>query len=676
MNVLFVRYDTLSFNFRYRFLLRYIATSLIICCLSFGVANAQGSIVDAQFGIIPDSLFEMSAPSNSTAFPYVVTNKELDVTFQESGGGIMAVLKHHKRVKVFDASVRESSVITIPYYFENQMEQVSNIQGVTYLSDGERFELDEAAIRTININSRYNVKEFTMPRVQDGAVLEYSYVVQRRYIEELPDFYLSQKVPTAHAKVEITYPQYLRYEGVVENFDRKVQHNYSYTDTSSVPKIFTFPRPDPVVTERWAASNIPAVEQEPFISSLDDYRGKIKFILSAFGLPRQELDTSWDVTVAKLRRNRNPLEVIKQYDYARALGDSLAEANPEIGRVALQDSIYRYVNDRMNFSEAYAPYSTELDSAVLDGQVTGQAAINQTLLAMLRGAGISADPVLTSTRSSGTISRDFPSFYQFNALAVQSEIDGQSYIMDASFPFSQPNLISTEMSSGWGLVMKQDSFSWIDMQAEKSTFDIQVEVDGQLQPEGTLTGQVISRQAGYPAQLIRQKKADGVSDLDILKQTLFDGYTQIRADQVQIRNVNDYGGPVEIEARFTIENYATSFTDGLEFNPMLVGYLQQNPFEDKKRDLPVTLNAPEHLDISYSITLPDGFTVGEELLDKNIGLPGAEFNERYSSSSGMLQYDFQIDISRKEFAPDSYPQLLDLYNRWVQLSNSTWLIRR
>lgn len=657
-------------------MLRYITSFLLICCLSFGLADAQDGVVDAQFGTIPDSLFQMDAPSHSPAYPYVVTNKEVDVSFKQSKGNIVAVLRHHMRLKLFDASAREASVVTIPYYFKDDMEQISDIKATTYLPSGQSHKLDEGEIRTININNRYNVKEFTMPNVQNGAVLEYSYVVHRRYIEELPDFYLSQKVPTAHAKVEITYPQYLRYEGVIENFGGEVNHQYTYTDTSSVPKIFTFPRPDPIVTEQWSASNIPAVEQEAFISSLDDYRGKIKFILSAFGLPRQQLDISWEVVVAKLRRNSNPLEAIKQYDYARALGDSLARSHPNINRSALQDRIYRYVNDRMNFSEAYAPYSTESDSAVLAGQPMGQAAINQTLLAMLRGAGINAHPVLTSTRSSGSISRDFPSFYQFNALAVRSKIDGQKYMMDASFPHSQPNLIPTEMSSGRGLLMKDDSFSWVPMQAEKSTFDIQVEVDARLRADGTLTGKIVSQQSGYPAQLIRQKKADGVSDVNILKQTIFDGYAQITTDSVGIRNVESYANPVEIEASFTIENYAVSFRNGLEFNPMVVGYLRQNPFEDKERDLPVTLKAPEHLDVSYAIRLPSGFSVGEKLLDKNIGFSGASFKERYNSTSNTLKYDFRIDISRKKFAPNRYPQLLDLYNRWVQLSNSTWLIRR
>src|SRR5699024_10826137 len=152
------------------------------------------------------------------------------------------------------------------------------------------------------------------------------------YIEELPDFYLSQEVPTSRAQITITYPQYLRYEGITENYEGAVDHTFAFRDTSSVPKIFIYPHPDPVVTEQWTATDIPATAKEPFISSLNDYRGKIKFILSAFGLPRQELDTNWEVVVAKLCRNTNPMEQAEKYRYAQSIGDSIASARSAASR--------------------------------------------------------------------------------------------------------------------------------------------------------------------------------------------------------------------------------------------------------------------------------------------------------------------------------------------------------
>src|SRR5699024_2914483 len=179
------------------------------------------------------------------------------------------------------------------------------------------------------------------------------------------------------------------------------------------------------------------------------------------------LDTSWEVVVAKLRRNTNPLSQIKEYRYAQSVGDSIALAHPESSPRTVQDSIYSYISEQAKFSGAYTPYSTLSDTAVLAGRPADQAAINQTLLAMLRGAGIKAYPALTATRSAGKINREFPSYYQFNALAVRSTIDDRTFWMDASYPYSQPNLLSREMNSGRALLLQDSSFVWQSIDAPR-----------------------------------------------------------------------------------------------------------------------------------------------------------------------------------------------------------------
>lgn len=656
------------------FLYRLLAFIVFICTICTLEGNAQ-QVPDAQFGSIPDSLFQIQSPQDDEDTPYMITNKELDISFRETGESIVAVLQHHVRLKVFDESAPEASIITVPYYFDNDMEQISSIKGYTHLPSGEQIPLRKEDIRTININPRYNVKEFTMPAVEDGAVLEYSYEIVRRYIEELPDFFLSHKVPTSNAKLTITYPKYLRYEAHTENYDGSLQHDFVYTDTSSVPKIFMISQPKPVVTERWIARNIPGIKEEAFISSLDDYRAKIKFMLSEFGIPRQQLENSWEVVVARMREKTNPWKQIRQNVFAEAKGDSIARSLDTDSKEVIQDSIYQYVNRRVNFSGSHSPHSTEPDEDVLAGKSVDQAAINQTLAAMLRGAGIEANPVMISTEQSGKIDMDFPSFYQFNGQLVQSDIAGEKYLMDASFSYSHPGLIPAEMYGSRGLVLARDSYEWIDVHPDESNFEIQVQINAELRSNGTLEGTVIAAQQGYPAQLIRQQRADGSSEAEILRQTLFDGYPQMTTDSVRIDNFNNYKEPVEFFARFEIENYATSFTDGLKFRPMIVGYQSENPFdEEMSRQFPITLDAPEKLDISYSISLPSGYSVGERKQNQDLVFPGAEFRESYDMQQGRLDYGYSIDISQKEFSPEFFPQLYNLYKRWAELSNGAWLI--
>ncbi len=649
---------------------RFFLTTVCIVLLGIGGASAQ-NIPDAEFGNIPDSLFQMQAPEDNT--PYRITNKELNISFQEADESILAVLEYHIRIKVFDDSVQEASVVAIPYYFDNDMERVTSLEAYTYLPSGERVALSEQDIRTININSRYNVKEFAMPAVEDGAVIEYRYTIERRYIEELPDFYLSHKVPTDNAKLTITYPKYLRYQSYTENFDGKITHDVVYADTSSVPKVFTIPQPQPIVTERWMARDIPPVKEEAYITTLDDYRAKIKFLLSEFGIPRQQLENNWEVVVARIRDKTDPWEPINKNSEAEAVGDSIAGALDGAPVSQVQDSIYHYLNERVNFSGQHAAFSQTSGKQVLAGKPSNQAAINQALVAMLRAADIDANPVLISTRKSGKINMDFPSFYQFNGLMARSEINERSYLMDAGFPYSQPGLIPVDTYGSRGLVLREEGYEWIDINPDKSLFDIQVQIDGQLERDGTLRGTIEAVQQGYPAQIIRQQKADGSSDSEILRQTLFDGYPQMRATDVIVNNAEKYGQPIAITADFKIENYATDFTDGLKFSPLVVGYRNENPFSGPDRNLPITLDAPEKLNLSYSIALPQGYSVAVTG-GRTIRFSGAEFVERYDNTTGQLNYRYQINIDQRNFSADYFPSLYKLYNRWVELSNSSWLI--
>jgi hypothetical protein len=440
-----------------------------------------------------------------------------------------------------------------------------------------------------------------------------------------------------------------------------------------VPKVFTIPQPAPIVTERWMAQDIPAVEEEAYISTLDDYRGKIKFLLSEFGVPRQELENNWEVVVARIRDKTNPWERIALNSQARAVGDSIAQSMQDASKQEIQNQIYRYVNERANFSGDNTSFSEMSDREVLAGASANQAAINQVLVAMLQGADIEANPVLISTRRAGKINMDFPSFYQFNGLMVQSQIGDQTHLMDAGFPYSQPGLIPTDSYGNRGLVLRRQSYEWLDINPDKSLFDIQVDIDAELQRDGTLVGTVEAVQGGYPAQIARQKIADGVSDADLLRQSLFDGYPQMEIRDVAISNVDQYVEPVTLSAQFRIEDYAVSFTDGLRYKPLIVGYRSENPFSGPDRNLPITLDAPEQLDLSFTIDLPSGFSVDVDQ-DRTIQFSGAEFIERYDHASGTLNYRYQINIDQRNFSADYFPSLYKLYKRWVDLSNSAWLI--
>lgn len=102
----------------------------------------------------------------------------------------------------------------------------------------------------------------------------------------------------------------------------------------------------------------------------------------------------------------------------------------------------------------------------------------------------------------------------------------------------------------------------------------------------------------------------------------------------------------------------------------------ENPFEDTNRDLPVTLDAPENLELSYSIKLPSGHSVLEGKQNRSLSLPGAKLEEVYNFREDQMNYEYHINIDQKTFSTEVFPQLYELYERWVELSNSAFQIQK
>jgi len=625
-----------------------------------------------NFGEIPDSLYQMKREDDA---PYEYLLKESIVRFEEIKGSIVSIIDHHIRIKVYtdDPILKaEASLVGIPFYFEDNMENVIDIRAVTHQPDGRKTELSEDEIRTVDLNARYKVKEFTMPEVENGSVIEYRYRVMRRYIEELPDFHFSHRVPTREAKLTLLNERYLRYDTIRENINFDLEYIEQRVDTSNIPLVFSYNRPEPVLVQKWNAENVPAIDESAYISSIDDLRGKLKFQISEFGIPRQPLDNSWDLVAAQIRRSMNPLKLVGKNEELMQLGAEIAASieNP----VALQDSIFRLVNSESQFNGMNGAFSGEDFGHVLDGEPSNQADINMALLSILRGAGIDAWPLYISGRDFGRINKAFPSVYQFNRMLVVSYIGEDEYFMDASFPQSSPDLIPVESYNEQGLLLKDKSHKWLDIQPKESRFDLDVNLNATVLKDGTLKGNIQVLSGGYPAQRIRQELQSGKSKDEVAKSIFFEVYTDAEINNTKVESLENDKLKMNLSADFTMEDYAASFTDGLQFRPMIVGYLFRNPFESTTRSAPITLDAPEKISIRYEISLPEGFRVEAANQSRSTNLPGASLTETYQSEGQKIVYMFEVEISNKEFPADLYSQLRRLYERWVALSNDEWFI--
>ncbi len=640
-------------------------------------AKAQKMYNSADTGPVTsiDSLLQVEEYPQHPGSDYYYALKKADIKFERSGESIVAVVEYRVLLKLLTEATRQASIVEIPYYYRQNLESINDIHATTYQPDGSRVRLDTSRVRTINLNAQYNVKEFILPEAQKGSVLEYGYTVRRRYIEELPDFYFAHRMPTAYAEVTLHNPRYLRYKAVPMQFETAPRYRRRLIDTSDVPKIFTVPQPEPLLVEKWNARHISPVKTRSFLPSAGEYRSRIKFQMSEFGIPRQPLENSWELVAAKIRRQSNPLDVLDQKSAIDTLAEKMRQSIDN--KKVIQDSLFRFVNARMRYNGNTAISSEMSPGMVLRGQAANQAAVNQALLRLLREAGIEQSwPMLISTAENGSINREFASPLQFNGMLVVTQIQDSTYVMDASYNHSYPGLLPKNMSEGKGMVLKSNTFAWKRILAPHSKNEIRVAVKGRLQPNGDLNAEVRGFTRGYPARLIREKIDNGETAAETMKESFLSGYGNVSIDSASLWHMSDYDRPVELYMKFTLDEYAVDFKSGLKFNPMILGYLSENPFNADSRNVPVILDAREYLTFSYILKLPEQASVESPGRNRNLQIPNGSLSERYKITEDTVAYRYDIVMSEKVYPPETYNQLRSLYQRWVELSQQQWFIRR
>jgi len=95
------------------------------------------------------------------------------------------------------------------------------------------------------------------------------------------------------------------------------------------------------------------------------------------------------------------------------------------------------------------------------------AEINLLLIAMLRKAGIEANPIVLSTRQNGIIHPSHPIIIQINYIIVYARIKDKNYLMDATDPYCPIGILPFRCLNSRGRLITNNKSEWIDLTPNK-----------------------------------------------------------------------------------------------------------------------------------------------------------------------------------------------------------------
>ncbi len=401
------------------------------------------------------------------------------------------VYERHMRVKILTTKGYEWATQSIVVNSAKPKEFVHGIEGTTYwLGDnGEvmKAELQSSDIFREEVNDKRTRYRFTLPALKPGCVIEYRYSISTEDWFLIRDWDFQYSEPALWSEYRVVMPPVVMYGGVTfgyETFAVKQLDVVKRTFSGSAKSYFG--HEDVSCNQmQWAVSRMPALRDEPYITTLDDYRQKVVLQLSEYASryeSRKVLDT-WANVVKELIKDEQFGERIDVTKKVRILTDALiaGTTDPE----EKMKRIYDWISSSIVWSGENRFEAKQEVNDVLESKKGNNAEITFLLLSMLKSAGISAEPVILSTRSNGKIHDVYPVVSQFNYVLARAAVGSTKYLLDATDPLRPIDLLPVRVLNVRGLVIRDDTLEWITFHSPKrgivrSLADVHLRKDGSL----------------------------------------------------------------------------------------------------------------------------------------------------------------------------------------------------
>ncbi|MEJ0054632.1 MAG: transglutaminase domain-containing protein [Bacteroidota bacterium] len=200
---------------------------------------------------------------------------------------------------------------------------------------------------------------------------------------------------------------------------------------------------------RWVVENAPALKEEPKMNNRVDYISKINFELTFQRMPNGKeyvyLGT-WDGINDEYLNHPKFGRALNANNFLSGITENIIA--PATNPQEKIEKIFDYVRTNVVWNGLNRSLLTNDLKSALDEKKGNAADMNLLLVAMLRKAGLVADPVVISTRNHGFIRKQTPLSKQFNYVICMITLNEESNFPGCNRPIT-PNECSPGALPQW-----------------------------------------------------------------------------------------------------------------------------------------------------------------------------------------------------------------------------------
>ncbi len=429
-----------------------------------------------NFGTVKPADFTVGSSITDSGTSAIIILDKADVSFEgNKKGWFTYVYKRITRINIINKNGFSFATVEIPLYQNDESkETVTELSAKAYnLSNSKVLEtsLSDQDVYTESKDKNHYSKKFSLPGVQEGSIIEYTYTIKSEFEFNLPSWeFQSVSVPTLWSEYNVAIPGILSYMSVFQglhkfDIDKSTQglNNYTIYQTkpygaygSDVTERFSLSAS--TIIHRWVMKNVPAFNVENYISSPYNFIDKISFQLDKTydGQIYHDVASNWKKLTGQLMEQE---EFGKPLDEENLWLDKILSqvVQDNDSRLQTAKKIYYYVQNNYTCINHYDKYiKTSLEDVVRKKSGT-VGNINLLLISMLKHKNIDAFPVLLSTSEFGRNSPTYPLLERLNYVIVAININSTNYFVDATIPFLPFGKLPLNCYNGHARVISNDT---------------------------------------------------------------------------------------------------------------------------------------------------------------------------------------------------------------------------
>lgn len=642
--------------------------NLLAFCIIINFTSLFPQNVPVKWGEIPtEDLTMTSFPADTNAsalilydFGETTVNNDLDLEFYT-----------HTRVKILTQKGYDFGTHSIVINSGNGAERIEELEAVTYNYNStggiDKFSLNKNDIFKESVDDSRTRYRFTLPNLMPGCVIEYKYKIVSQSLGLTRDWIFQTSEPVRWSEYVIRAPKPIAFATVATGFEswalnvkEEVSQVFSGRAASYLGKNIVYCN-----QYRYAVKDAPAMRDEPFVTTIDDYCNKVQVQLAGYAFVtggKQEILTSWEKLIEDL------LDYKYFYDRLDVTG-SIRDISKEVtsesaAPIEKLKAIYDWITRSIVWTKENRVYCSGDSDDVLEYKKGNSSDITFLLLSLLKSAGIEGDPVILSTRANGKIVEAYPIISQFNYVLARVRIDGEYHFIDATDPFRPYDLLPLNVLNVRGLVIKEGPIEWVTVSSEKVIHEKSL-TSLTINEDGSVNANIEVQYSDYKSLSIRQN-IENKTDLDLIKELLDVEALGFTVDSFTVSGKDDINKPIKLNVSLTSSTYAQAGGDMIYVNPYILKTAKENPFKTRKRKFPIDYSYLSTKTTVCIIKLPANYELKDNVNSKktNIG-KSIVYSKSAVINGDQIQLLSKLELNEQTIKQQFYEQLRAVYNQII-----------